>query len=504
MRVRAVIEAEAKRLIYRHETNGRLLAEEAARRAKRSTSPTTRPRLHRPEWWALDDGFNPYLTRARSERIAHSIRSSLSRRKYAPRKPVEYDIPKSNGDGTRPVCIYQVADGAISKMLYEGILKKNLSMLSARAYAYRKDVSAQDAIQYVRSSFLGANRMFIAEYDFKSYFETINHEHVLRTLKDHFLLTEVEYVAVKGFLSVAPSAPNGYSPTGGAPREAGIPQGTSISLLLANVAAWDLDRALETTGVGFTRYADDTLIWSTDYSRICEATELLHAHATAIGVAVNAEKSPGVRMLATNTDRTEMRSTESVPYLGYQVALDKVRIKPQAVERMREHIGSLLYWTLLHEPLRGTQHPDRITPVLDRDYVSYVWRIRGYLYGDLSERAVQRYQRRDTPLRRFKGVMAAYPLIDDSPELGNFDGWIANQTWLTLRRRTSLLTPALGTMPTPHGLDLASLLKLTVTSATTGETVDLRLPSVRRVARVITKAAALHGAGAVGSADPYA
>jgi hypothetical protein len=43
----------------------------------------------------------------------------------------------------------------------------------------------------------------------------------------------------------------------------GIPQGTSISLFLANVAAYALDRRLETLGVGFVRYADDTIIWST-------------------------------------------------------------------------------------------------------------------------------------------------------------------------------------------------------------------------------------------------
>lgn len=503
MRVQAVIEAEAKRLIHRHETKGRLLAEEAARRAKRTTTPADRPTLYRPGWWSLDDGFNPYLTRARSARIAHSIRESLATRRYSPRNPVVMEIPKSSGEGTRPVCIYQVADGAISTMLYEGILKKNLPTLSARAYAYRKDVSAQDAIQYVKSCFKGANRMFIAEYDFKSYFETIDHDHVLRTLRDHFLLTEVEYKAVEGFLSVAPMRPDGYIPIGGARREAGIPQGTSISLLLANVAARDLDRALETTGVGFTRYADDTLLWSTDYARICEATELLHTHAASIGVAVNAEKSPGVRILATNTDHTEMRSTQSVPYLGYQVALDKVSIKPASIDRMRGRIQSLLYWTLLHEPLQGTQHADRISTTVDRDYVSYVWRLRGYLYGDLSERAVQRYQRRDTPLRRFKGVMAAYPLIDDTPELGDLDGWIANQTWLTVRRRTSLLEPVLGPLPAPHGLDLAQLLRLSVVSGTTGQPVDLRLPSVRRVARVITKAAALHGAGSVGKSDPY-
>ncbi|MCP4308775.1 MAG: hypothetical protein GY788_28645 [bacterium] len=44
-----------------------------------------------------------------------------------PTNPVGFDVAKADG-GSREVCIYQVADGAISKMLFEGILKKNLGL----------------------------------------------------------------------------------------------------------------------------------------------------------------------------------------------------------------------------------------------------------------------------------------------------------------------------------------------------------------------------------------
>lgn len=503
MRIEAAIKQEAARLIYRHESQGRFLYDEAVRRAKRTTAAIERPRLQRPRWWDVDRGFNPYVTRSQVDRIAHSIRNRLQTRSYAPRHPVEYEIPKASG-GSRLISVYQVADGAISKMLFESLLKKNLSTLSARAYAYRKDVSAQDAIQYVKSSFQGAKRMFIAEYDFQSYFDSIDHEHIRRTLHNHFLATSVELAAIDGFLQVGPSDAAEYVGSGGRRREAGIPQGTSISLLLANVAAWDLDRALETAGVGFTRYADDTLIWSPDYARICAAAEIVHSHAEAIGVAVNSEKSPGIRLLAPDEERAEMKATKSVDYLGYELSLGQARMKVSAVERIRDHVQNLLYWSLLHEPSNGTQDLKRIATHLDRDYVAVLWRLRRYLYGDLSEKAIERYQRHDAPLRRFKGIMAAYPLIDDTQELVALDGWIASQVWLAVRKRTALLTAAgMSSLPPPHGLPLIELLRLRATSATTGKPIDLRVPSVRRVARVVTNAAMLHGAGAVGKKDPY-
>lgn len=503
MRIANEITREAKRLIVRHETRGRLLAEENARRIQRSTAPVPRSRLQRPAYWSLDDGFDPYLARARAERIGHSIRQRLRDLEYRPRHPVRYTIPKAGG-GHREVCIYQVADGAVSKMLFEGILKKNLPLLSARAYAYRKDVSAQDAIQYVKSEFRGRSRLFIAEYDFRSYFDTIDHEHIRRTLRDHFLLTEVERSAVEAFLATGASDHVGYAPMGGPERDQGIPQGTSISLFLANVAAWDMDRALEGVGVGFTRYADDTLIWSTDYSRICEAVERLHEHAESIGVAVNREKSPGIRVLTSDDSHAEMESTHAIEYLGYELRLDRASIKPSAVAKIQERIGNLIYWTLLHEPINGTQDPSRLSPTVDRDYVSLVWRIRRYLYGDLSEKAVRRYQRRDAPLRRFRGVMSAYPLIDDTADLQELEEWLASQLWLAVRRRGELLTKAgIGPLPPPHGASRHDLLRLGTTSISTGQKIDLRVPSVRRIARVVTQAAALHGPSVVGKASPY-
>lgn len=73
-----------------------------------------------------------------------------------------------------------------------------------------------------------------------------------------------------------------------------------------------------------------------------------------------------------------------------------------------------------------------------------------------------------------------------------------------LRRRASLLVAAgAGPLPTPHGLSKADFLRASAVSATTKEKIDLRLPSFRRIARVVRRSAAMHGAGAVGKSHPY-
>jgi RNA-directed DNA polymerase len=317
-KVEQEIRREATRLILAQERRHRLHAEEQRRLNDRSTAPYRLPPSTVPPWWSIDDGFHPYKSRARSSRISHSIQSALIEREYAPRRPVALDVPKPGGD-SRAVSVYQVADSAISKMLYENLLRKNLPSMSSRSYAYRKDLSSQDAIRHIRASLHARPRMYMAEFDFSKYFDAISHEYLWKVLGEHFFVTNVERSSIQAFLTTPSSPIEAYSPSGGTLRAQGIPQGTSISLFLANAAAWDLDRSLEDHGVGFVRYADDTLIWSPDYGRITAAVELLHEHARLMDVAVNLEKSEGLRLLAPPNAKTEMRDNFCrLPGLSHQ------------------------------------------------------------------------------------------------------------------------------------------------------------------------------------------
>lgn len=321
----------------------------------------------------------------------------------------------------------------------------------------------------------------------------------------HFPLTEVERTAIDGFLRVAPRELRDYHPTQTVRRVRGVPQGTSISLFLANVAAWNLDRELERCGVGFVRYADDTLIWSKDYGRICEAVNVLHEQAAAIGVDVNVTKSPGIRILVAPEAAAEMQSTDGIDYLGYRLGLGTTRLKQSAVERIKRRISDLAYWNLLHEPLNNTQASARLSRNVDRDYVSLIWRIRRFLYGDLSPKAVRRYLQREAPLRRFKGIMSAYPLIDDDQQLAELDRWILDLLFLTVRKRTSLLrTQGYGpSLPLPHDEPRSALRNLKSVGMTSGQKIDLSVPSARMIATVIRSATAQYGPSVVGKRDPY-
>src|SRR5258708_5780498 len=233
---------EAAKLIGRFEIYARDLADEQVRRRRRTTAPGPPLRLLRPAYWSLAPGFNPYLVRARKEQIAHAIQRSVRLRTYRPRNAIGYEIDKPDGS-LRQVAVFQVADNAVSRRVFTSLLAKNRAKLSARSYAYRDDITAHDAIQYIRTEFESRDRLFIAEYDFSAFFDTIDHEHIWRTIRDqHFLLTNAEQKVIAAFLE-APTIPvAGYQERGGPVRKKGVTPATSISPFPGNFAVAPLDR----------------------------------------------------------------------------------------------------------------------------------------------------------------------------------------------------------------------------------------------------------------------
>jgi RNA-directed DNA polymerase len=501
--LQTAIDEETDKLIRRFESYARQLADEQRRRTRRTTQPVSRLRLQRPVYWALADGFNPYLVRSRRDRIAYSVQNRLSTRTYESFTPFQHFVPKVGG-GLREVCVFQLADSAVSRIVFDGLMEKNRVRMSSRAYAYRDDITAQDAIQYIAAEMRGQSRVFVADYDFSKYFDNIGHDYLQKILQDRqFLTTRSEKAVVDAFLRVTPLPADAYQSHGGPKRQCGIPQGTSISLFLANIAAWELDRALERLGVSFVRYADDTLIWATDYAQLCRAVDILHEMALRIGSPINLQKSGGIRLLVQPGAPSEMPPVQLIEYLGHRITLSSVGMKAKRVERIKKHINELLYFNLVKEPEAGTQNPLQLGRV-DRDYVTYIWQLRRYLYGDISERGLRRFQARGVPQRRFRGVMSFFPLVEDMEQLKELDSWLVCSTCLAMRKRTRILT-SLGynNLPDPHGLSCKALANFVRKSQTTGGSLDLRLPSFQKIASVIRRAATQYGTNSIARTSRY-
>jgi RNA-directed DNA polymerase len=228
--IEETIRAEAAKLIRRHEMYMSNLAAEVRRRSARSGLASQKMILT-PAHWSVATGFNPYHVRKHVKAIARSLERQLATRQYAPRPAFQYSVPKPDGT-LRRVSLFQVADSALSKLTFQRLMAKNARHFSASAYAYRGDLSIHDAILHIGSELRQRNRLYLAEFDFAKFFDSISHEHILRMLDDRrFYVTRRERFIIEKFLTAPVYGANEYiGPHQDIKRLSGIPQGTSISL----------------------------------------------------------------------------------------------------------------------------------------------------------------------------------------------------------------------------------------------------------------------------------
>lgn len=476
----------------------RRMRDDDIRRGRRTVTPNE-AELHRPAYWGVDPGFNPYHVRAHAPAIVRAINLAIARKDYRPRPPCAHSVPKPGG-GERVVSVFQIADSVVSKTAYSSLLEKNSALMSARSYAYRPDLSTHDAIQYVASEFSTNNRIYVAEYDFSNYFGSISHNHIWDLLdRDYLLSTPAERRIIRAFLRAPLQDSSEYNLS--APENedgVGLPQGTSVSLFLANLAAWDVDRELERMGVSFVRYADDTLIWSQSYDELSRAVNVLHRESARIGADLNLKKSKGIRLFVSEREPSEIDSTPRIDFVGYGFSRGGVGLRREVEARMTRRMQYLVWSNLLQALQNGTFNRSRVDKPIDRDYQVMILQLRRYLYGDLTEERVREFQRGGIRRMRYPGVMSYFPLVDDGDQLRAIDGWLVSTIEQALSRRGVLLQRmGLANPPNPHGLSGDALIHAQGETSE-GVLVDLTIPSVSRFASVLRKAARTYGANVVG------
>lgn len=422
--LRERIDAECLKLIARHHEYHNTLHTEWERNSARIKDAPPKEIII-PEYWRKDKKFNPFFVKSNSAAIARSIEQKIASSTYKPHVPFLKKIPKPNG-GVRELTVFQIPDAAVSRYYYERLLAKNRHRFSSFAYAYRNDRNVHFAIQDITVDLANDARTFIAEFDFSDFFGSIDHQFLFEQLnKNGFLVSDDEAAIIKAFLST---------------RQRGIPQGTSISLFLANLVCWNLDRSLEKLGLKFARYADDTVIWSPNYSAICQSFNLIDRFSRETGVPINAGKSAGISLLAQTGLKAEIVAKESFDFLGYSIAVAKTSIREKAEKKIKKQISYVLYRNLI-QPLKSKPLVALVIPANDRDpaLLSAMMQIRRYLYGGLSRRELADYAKGRRRTLDFKGVMSFYPLVTDERQLNHLNGWLLSVIYRAIQARAALL-----------------------------------------------------------------
>ena len=291
-------------------------------------------------------------------------------------------IPKLHGKGRRPLGIPCLLDRAMQALYLHALEPIAETTGDPNSYGFRPGRSTADAIE---QCFTVLNKRkspkWVLEGDIQSCFDEISHEWLLAHIP-------MDKGILRKWLTAGFMEQGTLSPT-----EAGTPQGSIASPVLANLTLDGLERALRThfpkpknhhnAQVNMVRYCDDGIVTA-------RSQEVLEHQVKPVVEAFLAER--GLRLSPTKTVITH--SEEGFDFLGQQVRWykDKLLIKPsrQSIKTLLGKVREVLKVTLptpaghligqLNPLLRGwaTYHRHGVSKVIfakmDHAIFQAVWR----------------------------------------------------------------------------------------------------------------------------------
>jgi group II intron reverse transcriptase/maturase len=265
----------------------------------------------------------PYLREHKKELL-----DRIYKGKYTPSPVRREEIPKPDG-GTRKLGIPTVIDRMIQQSIAQQIIPIYEPLFADGSYGYRPGRDAKGAIQKVKE-YAEKGYTHAVVLDLSKYFDTINHDILLKLLRQNIKDERVVQM-IKRYLK------SGVMENGVvmATKE-GSPQGGNLSPLLANIYLNEFDHEFERRGVPCIRYADDIVV----LSKSKRASERLLESSTRylegkLKLRVNREKSRTVSVFA----------IRNFKFLGFALGKNGsgiyIRVHPKSMKKFKNRLKEL-------------------------------------------------------------------------------------------------------------------------------------------------------------------
>lgn len=188
----------------------------------------------------------------------------------------------------------------------------------------------QNVIKSVKESLEANQYSGFIKLDVQSFYPSINHDILLDRIK-----AEITKPEILGLIRSAIETPTIEKPGDEATRNLrGVPQGLSISNILAAVYLADIDKRLRSEPISYYRYVDDILIFCryTEAERIAKdvISEFEKIGLTVHKPTVGSEKSTIGKL-----------DVGEFSYLGYRFLPDTVTVRSASLERLRDSLTSI-------------------------------------------------------------------------------------------------------------------------------------------------------------------
>ena len=249
-------------------------------------------------WPTIDDEDDPdhELPEAPTARLRRDL-ERLQQGEYPAPDLRGYLTPKPDG-GVRPLAVPPIYDRVLQRALSQ-ILTPALDRLMYRhSYGYRRGHSRITASYAIQAAWRNGYR-WVYESDIKDFFDSVNLDHLAERLQSLYYADPV-IDAIIGWMRASVVFEGERIE-----RRNGLPQGSPLSPLMANLMLDDFDSDMETAGFHLIRFADDFIV-------LCKSPE------EAKAAAARAESSLAEHGFSLHPDKTRTAALDDgFRYLGY-------------------------------------------------------------------------------------------------------------------------------------------------------------------------------------------
>jgi group II intron reverse transcriptase/maturase len=229
------------------------------------------------------DGVTLHDFAADLERELDSLQDRLLRRRYHPFPLLRFEVPKG-GNRVRHLSVPTIRDRVLQTAVYLVTREIFDAEFEECSYAFRQGRSVKSAVQRIDELRRRGFR-WVMDADIEGFFDNIDHERLLARLRR---LSLDPYVLRLFELWIRCEIYDGrkiHQPV------RGIPQGSVVSPMLANLFLDELDENLALFGQTLVRYADDFLVLCKKPEGAEHALEITDYLLEELGLALNREKT---------------------------------------------------------------------------------------------------------------------------------------------------------------------------------------------------------------------
>jgi len=304
-------------------------------------------------------GIDGEIKTSYGERLGENIDELLSRMKqfsYRPQPVRRVYIPKDGGSGQRPLGIPAYEDKLVQSCMADVLNAIYETKFYDFSFGYRPGRSQHQAIAYLDNKLMGKTS-YVLDADIKGFFDNVDHKLLMKFL-EHDIEDKNFLRYVTRFLKAGIMEEGKYAET-----DAGVPQGGSMSPVLANVYLhYVVDMWFDVVAkskiakgeCSMVRFADDIVMCFQHEGDMRQVHKALRDRLAKFGLELSEDKTKCIKF-----GRFAGEQAGQFDFLGFTFITGKTRngkytvIKVTSQKKLKQKRQKVKEWLKknMHEPI---------------------------------------------------------------------------------------------------------------------------------------------------------